>query len=155
MASQRIRRDAAANAEQKIQRTFALWSSDDEEKEKENQKPLAAKMQRPNAQPAIKSPTISSTKSERTPNLEASAAHQAELMQMEQIRKEHLRRRAARMVHSSQPLRLSRRMSYIISTHSPQQSPIRGVKLSPHFQHSKIVKITRDTRKALAVIYIK
>lgn len=150
MVTHRAKRLAASNADQKIRRLFDIWNDE----EKDEKKPSSTKMQHPNVQP-INTSTTQKPFFE-TEELTKEALVESEIVKMQQVREEHFRRRAARMIHSSHKLELSRRMSYIVSqTSSPRHSPIKGIKLSPHFQHSKIVEITRDTRKAFAIIYIK
>ena len=63
-------------------------------------------------------------------------------------REAYEKRRAARMIHSSNKLYLSHRVTKIINCYSPQ-SPIECISLTSQFtnSNSKISKITRDTRK--------
>lgn len=180
MASQRTTlRAAAAKAAQKIQTAFQIWNAEDADEDmveffpneqavkavapsnmnpidKEATKP-SIEMQPPNVQPA-------NTRVSFTESVALLTGTELEQMQWQEkqekheaarIRAEHLRRCAARRVHSSHKLELSRTMSYVIRNASPKFSPIRGLQLSPHFKYSKVVKITCNTRKALVTISIK
>jgi vacuolar-type H+-ATPase subunit I/STV1 len=66
------------------------------------------------------------------------------------------KRRAARMIHSSNKLYLSHRLASIINFHSPQ-SPIECINLTSQFtnSNSKIIKVTRDTRKLRILMHYK
>jgi hypothetical protein len=75
--------------------------------------------------------------------------HQLEEAEEETKRREaYQKRKANRMVHSSDKLYLSRRLINTIECSSPK-SPIECIQLSKQFTNSKskIRKITRDTRK--------
>lgn len=69
---------------------------------------------------------------------------------------EYIKRRAARMIHSSNKLYLSHRLAKYINFHSPQ-SPIECINLTSQFtnSNSKIIKITRDTRKLRIHLHFK
>jgi hypothetical protein len=69
---------------------------------------------------------------------------------------EYVKRRAARMLHSSNKLYLSHRLTSIINYHSPQ-SPIECINLASQFtnSNSKIIKVTRDTRKLRIHLHYK
>ena len=71
-------------------------------------------------------------------------------------RKEHEKRRVARMMHSSDKLYLSNRLTRIISLNSPK-SPLECINLTSQFanSNSKIVKVTRDTRNACIHLHFK
>ena len=71
-------------------------------------------------------------------------------------RKEYEKRRAARMIHSSNKLYLSHRLTSIIKSYSPQ-SPIECISLTSQFakSNSKTIKITRDTRQARIYLHFK
>ena len=71
-------------------------------------------------------------------------------------RKEHEKRRVARMIHSSDKLYLSKRLTKIISLNSPQ-SPLECINLTSQFanSNSKIIKVTRDTRNARIHLHFK
>lgn len=72
------------------------------------------------------------------------------------VREAYEKRRAARMVHSSNKLYLSHRVTRIINCSSPQ-SPIECISLTSQFtdSNSKISKITRDTRKTRIHLHFK
>lgn len=71
-------------------------------------------------------------------------------------RKEHEERRVARMIHSSDKLYLSKRLTKIMSLNSPQ-SPLECINLTSQFanSNSKIIKVTRDTRNARIHLHFK
>jgi hypothetical protein len=73
-----------------------------------------------------------------------------------QRREAYEKRRAARMMHSSNKLYLSHRLTSIISYHSPQ-SPIECINLASQFtdSNSKILKVTRDTRQLRIHLHYK
>lgn len=69
----------------------------------------------------------------------------AAVEEAKRLRHSYLRRRALRMVQSSQKLELSRRLTFIIRhSSSAEISPLRAVNLLSHFKRSKTARITRD-----------
>jgi hypothetical protein len=153
MTLQKQKRRAAIAAMEKIKHVIKSWNKDHCEEEIEPQRTFGQVHKR-----MMKSKKTTEN-ARKQPNkiflrrafAEEEVLHQRSTETLEDYhqRIEHLRRRKARSVHSSNKLELSRIMRYKLTNLSPSDpkySPIRCVQLSFKDEHVKIVKSTHYVR---------
>lgn len=144
------RRAAAAKAEAKIKRDFEIWDDWLEDGEEEEAPPEEEPQVAPTLFDSEDLDSSDITEEETLTEAELAAIEKREAHKRMIRHLKHERRRAARNVHSSDKLELSRRMTikmiYAAPPDAPQYSPLRCVKLGFKKKDIKVVKITRHFR---------